>query len=202
MRFKQRFPSPLSPPVAAFSASPTTGTAALNVAFTDTSSGSVTAWNWSFGDGTTSTTKNPSHTYSASGTYSVSLTCPGGSKTVQKPTHYRGHPRQWPLKHPRCQHFKRRSPMPPPAAYRWNWNLATAPPDLKTQATLTLPQALTRQPHSHRSGVEDRTKTNYIPCQWALAPHTGSFKRRVHRYLHRQRHRVELELWRRHHQYH
>ena len=29
----------------------------------------------------------------------------------------------------------------------------------------------------------------------------GSFKRRVHRYLHRQRHRVELELWRRHHQY-
>ena len=73
-------------PVAGFSASPTTGTAPLNVNFTDASSGSITAWNWSFGDGTTSTAKNPSHTYSASGSYSVSLTVtgPGGSKTLTK----------------------------------------------------------------------------------------------------------------------
>ena len=73
-------------PVANFAASPTSGTAALNVAFTDASTGSVTAWSWNFGDGTGSTVKNPSHIYSASGTYSVSLTVTGagGSKTVTK----------------------------------------------------------------------------------------------------------------------
>ena len=33
-----------------------------------------TAWHWDFGDGTTSTLQNPSHTYTAMGTYPVSLT--------------------------------------------------------------------------------------------------------------------------------
>ena len=41
-------PIPTGAPVANFTASPTTGTASLNVAFTDTSTGSVTAWNWNF----------------------------------------------------------------------------------------------------------------------------------------------------------
>ena len=93
VRFKQRFPSPLSPQWPTSVPAPTTGTAALNVAFTDTSSGSVTAWNWNFGDGTTSTTKNPSHTYSASGTYSVSLTVTGPGRLEhrnQNQLHYRG----------------------------------------------------------------------------------------------------------------
>jgi PKD repeat protein len=74
------------PLVASFNASPTTGTAPLKTTFTNNSSGNVTAWTWNFGDGTTSTAKNPIHTYSASGTYSVSLTVtgPGGSKTVTK----------------------------------------------------------------------------------------------------------------------
>src|SRR5208337_3440565 len=58
-------------PVAGFSASPTQGTAPLNVQFTDTSTGSPTAWFWSFGDGTYSTLQNPEHTYSKAGTYSV-----------------------------------------------------------------------------------------------------------------------------------
>ena len=73
-------------PVANFTASPTTGAASLNVAFTNTSTGSVTAWNWNFGDGVTSAVQNPSHNYSASGTYSVSLTVtgPGGSNSVTK----------------------------------------------------------------------------------------------------------------------
>jgi PKD repeat protein len=45
--------------------------------FTDTSTdtdGSVVAWSWNFGDGSTSTAQNPSHTYAAGGTYTVSLT--------------------------------------------------------------------------------------------------------------------------------
>jgi len=62
-----------SAPVAAFSGAPRIGTAPLSVTFTDSSSNAPTSWNWSFGDGTYSTTQNPSHTYSSAGTYTVAL---------------------------------------------------------------------------------------------------------------------------------
>ena len=61
-------------PIAAFSASPTSGKVPLKVTFTDKSTGAPTSWKWSFGDGTYSTTKNPAHTYSKAGKYNVSLT--------------------------------------------------------------------------------------------------------------------------------
>ncbi|RAN78022.1 hypothetical protein B5P43_18495 [Bacillus sp. SRB_336] len=61
-------------PTASFTAIPTTGRAPLSVAFTDTSVGVPTSWSWNFGDGSTSTSQNPSHTYSAPGTYTVILT--------------------------------------------------------------------------------------------------------------------------------
>ena len=66
-------PPPPEPPVANFTGSPTSGTAPLTVAFTDTSTGQPTSWAWTFGDGGTSTAQSPSHTYSTAGTYSVSL---------------------------------------------------------------------------------------------------------------------------------
>jgi beta propeller repeat protein len=59
---------------ASFSAKPTEGTAPLNVSFNDKSAGTPTSWKWTFGDGTTSTTKNPTHKYSKLGRYTVSLT--------------------------------------------------------------------------------------------------------------------------------
>ena len=73
-------------PVAVFSATPTSGNAPLNVAFTDTSTGSPTAWSWNFGDGTSSTQKSPTHTYSTAGTYAITLTVSNaaGSNTVTK----------------------------------------------------------------------------------------------------------------------
>ena len=46
-------------PVASFTATPTSGTVPLAVSFTDTSTGSPTAWAWEFGDGGTATTQNP-----------------------------------------------------------------------------------------------------------------------------------------------
>lgn len=44
------------------------------VSFYDKSLGDVTVWIWNFGDGTGSTKQNPSHQYTASGKYTVSLT--------------------------------------------------------------------------------------------------------------------------------
>jgi PKD repeat protein len=77
---------PGSPPVANFTGSPTSGSAPLTVAFTDTSTNSPTSWSWTFGDGGTSTARNPSHTYAAAGTYSVSLTATNalGSNTLTR----------------------------------------------------------------------------------------------------------------------
>jgi PKD repeat protein len=61
-------------PVAAFTGSPTSGTAPLTVTFTDQSSGAPTSWSWTFGDGGTSSQQNPSHTYTSTGSYTVTLT--------------------------------------------------------------------------------------------------------------------------------
>jgi len=65
----------LPAPVAGFTATSTTGTVPLTVKFTDTSTNTPTSWNWSFGDGSlvNATVQNPVHTYSAAGTYRVSL---------------------------------------------------------------------------------------------------------------------------------
>ena len=46
----------------------------LRVLFRDTSTQEPTNWNWDFGDGGTSTERNPEHIYGAVGTYTVSLT--------------------------------------------------------------------------------------------------------------------------------
>jgi PKD repeat protein len=73
-------------PTATFSAAPTSGTTPLAVQFTDTSSGSPTSWAWDFGDGASSTAQHPSHTYTAAGTYTVSLTASNsaGSDTLTR----------------------------------------------------------------------------------------------------------------------
>jgi PKD repeat protein len=66
-------------PVAAFAFSGNRTTEPYNMAplavqFQDTSANSPTSWLWSFGDGGTSISQNPSHTYTNAGTYTVMLT--------------------------------------------------------------------------------------------------------------------------------
>ena len=56
-------------PVTDFTCTPTSGEAPLVVNCTDNSTGDITNWSWNFGDGTTSTEQNPSHTYNADGTW-------------------------------------------------------------------------------------------------------------------------------------
>jgi len=62
-----------NPPVADFTATPTSGAGPLTVRFTDTSTGLPTSWYWFFGDNLLSTEQNPSHIYMQSGTYTVNL---------------------------------------------------------------------------------------------------------------------------------
>jgi PKD repeat protein len=73
-------------PIADFSAGQEQGTAPFKVTFTDVSSGDITSWHWDFGDGQFSDAREPVHTYTAAGDYTVSLAImgPGGSDVETK----------------------------------------------------------------------------------------------------------------------
>lgn len=60
------------PPTADFTTA-TTSSCTGQISFADAST-PATSWAWNFGDGNTSTLQNPTHTYTANGTYNVSLT--------------------------------------------------------------------------------------------------------------------------------
>lgn len=64
---------------ASFSYSPTLPATGEAIQFTDNSTGTPTSWQWDFGDSTSSTLQNPNHTYSAAGSYTVTLTIRAGS---------------------------------------------------------------------------------------------------------------------------
>jgi PKD repeat protein len=67
----------VSAPTIAFTASPTNGMVPLTVDFSsssvDSAGNTISHWNWIFGDGSTSTAQNPSHTYAMPGTFSPTL---------------------------------------------------------------------------------------------------------------------------------
>lgn len=63
-------------PTVEFSVSERSGCAPLTVSFFDSSAtamGNISSWIWDFGDGNFSTSQNPTHTYTVSGTFNVSL---------------------------------------------------------------------------------------------------------------------------------
>lgn len=69
-------------PTTSFTANITTGCAPVNIQFLDKStapSGSITGWEWDFGDGGKSTAQNPIHTYTNTGFYNVTLTSTSSS---------------------------------------------------------------------------------------------------------------------------
>ncbi|MGA1864609.1 MAG: PKD domain-containing protein, partial [bacterium] len=79
-------------PVVNFSATPTSGEAPLTVNFTATATSydGITSYSWSFGDGGTDDGGSPRHTFTASGTYTVSLnvTEQDGDRATNTKTNY------------------------------------------------------------------------------------------------------------------
>jgi PKD repeat protein len=73
-------------PIAAFTQDRTIGQSPLAIRFVNLSSGNITSFNWSFGDGLSSRDANPTHTFQNSGLYNVTLTVvgPGGSSNVSQ----------------------------------------------------------------------------------------------------------------------
>ncbi|WP_281415437.1 PKD domain-containing protein [Actinospica durhamensis] len=67
---------------------PATGNAPLSVSFTGSATGGTApyTYSWAFGDGTTSTTQNPSHTYASAGTYTATLTVTDSSSPAKTAT--------------------------------------------------------------------------------------------------------------------
>ena len=65
-------------PTAAMAVSHGWGLAPFTVQFTDYSEGCPTSWHWEFGDGNTSSERNPIHTFNEVGNYTVTLTVTNG----------------------------------------------------------------------------------------------------------------------------
>jgi formylglycine-generating enzyme required for sulfatase activity len=79
-------PSIAPAPSASFSYSPATPVVGQPVQFSDLSTGSPTSWSWDFGDGSTSASRDPSHSYVRAGSFAVTLTvanASGSNRTSQ-----------------------------------------------------------------------------------------------------------------------
>ena len=167
-----------NPPIADFTATPTTVYAGETVNFTDLSTNNPTSWNWSFSGGTptSSTTQNPQVVYNSPGTYNVSLTVsnafgtdtktkikyitvldlpvPVADFTATPTTVYAGE----------TVNFTDLSTNNPTS---WNWSFSGGTP---TSSTTQNPQIVYNSPGtynvsltvSNAFGTDTKTKTDYI----------------------------------------
>jgi gliding motility-associated-like protein len=86
---KKNYITVYASPVINFKASSVTGCFPLATTFSDLStpgSGSITNWQWDFGDGNFSETKNPGHTYTSAGDFNVSLKATNSNGCVTSKT--------------------------------------------------------------------------------------------------------------------
>jgi PKD repeat protein len=120
----------------------------VSIPFTDTSTGIVTSWLWSFGDGvsSTSTYQNPTHAYAAAGTYTVTLTAinSAGNNTTTKQITIVG-------------------PTPTPTV--------TTPPDTSTNTPTPTPVPVPPKPVT--LGTPTGVTGNHLTLNWAPASNSN-----------------------------
>ena len=114
---------------AAFTWTPSSPTTAQDVQFADQSSGGVTSWQWSFGDGTTATSQNPAKRFTSAGAYTVSLTASGNGQTSS-------------VSHTVV--VTNAVPVTPPVSAAFTWT----PSNIATKQTVTFSDASTGAPAS------------------------------------------------------
>ncbi|MFC1716235.1 PKD domain-containing protein [Candidatus Poribacteria bacterium] len=162
------------PPVADFTASPTSGAAPLTVNFTDQSQNNPTSWSWDFGDGATSSQQNPTHTYISGGEYAVSLTTSNiaGSDTETKTNYitvfgvpvadFSASPTSGAA--PLTVDFTDLSQNNPTS---WSWDFgdgSTSSQQNPSHTCSSCGEYTVRLTASNIAGSDTETKTNYISC--------------------------------------
>lgn len=141
-------------PTAAFEANLTEGCLGSTIRFTDRSTdaaGSITAWSWDFGDGTTSTQRNPSKQYTANGFYTVTLTVTsstGCRRTISRGRYIRilsgitnafRHTQDSVCRAPFLVRFTNESAGPGTLSYNWNFGNGTGSTEKDPVASYTAP---------------------------------------------------------------
>lgn len=131
------------------------------IQFTDLTSstlGTVVSWNWDFGDGTTSTDQNPTHTYANSGVYNVTLTtvtsnnCQG---TIVKPVDINPYPVVSFTAPPVCEGTPAQlinSTLFPNTIGAWSWDFGDGSPPNTTNWSVA---------HTYPPGIYDVTLICY-----------------------------------------
>ena len=179
---------PMPQPVADFDANPRSGNVPLNVQFTDKSAGNPTKWQWTFGDGQSSTEQHPKHLYTQKGVYDVTLTVWNavGTSTVTKPqfinacepvlvpkASFIGEPRVGDA--PLTVKFRDLSSNAPTS---WVWNFGDGQTSVEQNPThiYTNPGIYTvTLSVSNTAGSDVRTEPNYIQVNSPVLPPIADF---------------------------
>lgn len=155
----------LPSPVANFSSNVTLGCVPVTVNFFDQSSpqGSIISWEWNFGDGTTSIEQNPSHTYTVTGFYSVTLTVTGSNgcrRTVTRGSYIRivgsidadfTYSQPSSCQPPFVVHFQNQSSGPGTISYNWDLGNGQTSTAQNPSATYSSPGTYTVRLHGQSS---------------------------------------------------
>jgi PKD repeat protein len=173
---------PMAPPVAAFTANTTAGKTPLVVAFTDASTGSPTGWNWTFGDGTTSSEQDPVHVFTTPGQFTVSLqvTNSDGSDTTTKEQFISGSTPVLPIAEFTANQTSGKSPLAvgftdqstgSPVSWHWTFGDGTMATDKNPVHVFTAAGTYTVSLEvTNPDGSNTRTKADYITVSSVSLP--------------------------------